>query len=71
MRLRGSMRLALALGIGQIAIGVANVLTGIPVELTGLHSALAAGLVLTLTHALHAAWSDGAQHARRLRCGDA
>jgi cytochrome c oxidase assembly protein subunit 15 len=60
-QLRGSMALALILGIGQIAVGAASVLSGIPVELTGLHTALAGGLVLTLTHALRAAWSDGAQ----------
>lgn len=58
--LRGSMALALVLGIGQIAVGVANVLSGIPIELTGLHTALAGGLVLTLTHALYTAWSQGA-----------
>lgn len=59
-RLRSSTALALTLGIGQIAVGAANVLAGIPVELTGLHTALAGGLVLTLTYALRAAWSDGA-----------
>jgi hypothetical protein len=36
------------------------VLAGIPAELTGLHTALAGGLVLTLTYALRAAWWDGA-----------
>jgi cytochrome c oxidase assembly protein subunit 15 len=61
--LRGSMALALVLGIGQIAVGVANVLSGIPIELTGLHTALAGGLVLTLTHALYTAWSGGAPRA--------
>ena len=62
-RLQGTTKLALALGMGQIAVGVANVLLGIPIELTGLHSALAGALVLTLTVALHAAWSDGAARA--------
>jgi cytochrome c oxidase assembly protein subunit 15 len=62
-RLRSSMALALALGIGQIAVGAANVLTGIPVVLTGLHTAFAGGLVLTLTHALRTAWSEGAPRA--------
>lgn len=40
---------ALVLGLCQTGVGIANVLTGIPVELTGLHSALAAALVLTLS----------------------
>ena len=44
--------IALALGLAQVAVGVANVLTGIPVEVTGLHSALAAGLVLVATLAV-------------------
>jgi cytochrome c oxidase assembly protein subunit 15 len=62
-RLRNSTKLALALGMGQIAVGAANVLLEIPIELTGLHSALAGALVLTLTFALRAAWSDGAARA--------
>jgi cytochrome c oxidase assembly protein subunit 15 len=48
--------LALALGLAQLVVGVANVKLGIPVEVTGLHSALAAALVLTLGWSLHAAW---------------
>ena len=40
-------QLAAALGVVQVVVGIANVLAGIPVELTGLHSALAAALVLT------------------------
>jgi len=46
--------LALLLGIGalQIAVGVANVTRGLPQEITGLHTALAAALVLTLTLAV-------------------
>ena len=41
--------LALGLALLQVVVGVANVLLGLPVEVTGLHSALAAALVLTLT----------------------
>ena len=37
-------------------MGVANGVLGIPVELTGLHSALAAALVLTLALAVREAW---------------
>ena len=54
-RLPGLQRLtvaALGLGLAQVVVGVANVLLGIPIELTGLHSALAAALVLTLTLAV-------------------
>jgi cytochrome c oxidase assembly protein subunit 15 len=54
--LRGLARLALGLGLVQIAVGVANVLLHLPVEVTGLHSALAAGLVLALTAAAREAW---------------
>jgi cytochrome c oxidase assembly protein subunit 15 len=56
-RLRGATALAFALGILQGAIGVANVSNGIPIELTGLHTALAAALVLTVAFALQEAWS--------------
>jgi heme A synthase len=49
-------RLALGLGLAQVAVGVANVLLHLPVEVTGLHSALAAGLVLALTAAAREAW---------------
>ena len=56
--------LALALGSLQLAVGVANVLLRIPVELTGLHSALAAALVLTLAAAHHAG-GGGVHRARR------
>lgn len=48
--------LAAGLGTAQAAAGVANVLLGIPVEVTGLHSALAAALVLTVTLATREAW---------------
>ena len=60
---RGSPRLArwtrAAEGIAflQILVGIANVLWKIPVEITGLHSALAAALVLTATGAAHAAFA--------------
>lgn len=43
---------ALALGLCEVAVGIANVTLGIPVEVTGLHSLLAAALVLTLTLAV-------------------
>jgi len=56
-RLRGVTALAFALGILQGAIGIANVSNGIPIELTGLHTALAAALVLTVVFALREAWS--------------
>ena len=49
--------LALLLGCAQVAVGIANVLLAIPIEVTALHSALAAGLVLTLGAAARAAWA--------------
>jgi cytochrome c oxidase assembly protein subunit 15 len=55
-QLRGATALAFALGILQAAVGIASVSNGIPVELTGLHTALAAALVLTVVFALHEAW---------------
>ena len=55
-RLARWTRAAEGIAAAQVAVGIANVLTGIPVELTGLHSALAAALVLTMTGAAHAAW---------------
>lgn len=51
--------LALALAFAQIAAGVANVRLGLPVEVTGLHSGLAALLVLTLTASLHESFRKG------------
>lgn len=60
---RGSPRLArwtrAAEGIAflQVLVGIANVLLKLPVEVTGLHSALAAALVLCATGAAHSAWS--------------
>jgi cytochrome c oxidase assembly protein subunit 15 len=47
--LRKLTALALVFGLGEVAAGIANVLLGIPAEITGLHTALAAALVLTLT----------------------
>jgi heme A synthase len=44
--LRGLTALAALLGVAQVLVGIANVLLAIPVEVTGLHSALAAALVL-------------------------
>jgi len=52
--LRGPAAAAVALGTLQLGVGVANVWLGIPVEVTGLHSALAAALVLTWTLAVRA-----------------
>ncbi len=51
-----AVRLALGLGVLQVAVGAANVLLRLPIEVTGLHSALATGLVLSLTWAARAAW---------------
>jgi heme A synthase len=50
--------LALALGVAQLAAGVANVLLSIPVEVTGLHSLLAALLVLATTASFHEAFRN-------------
>jgi heme A synthase len=50
--------LALALGVAQMAAGVANVLLSIPVEVTGLHSLLAALLVLATTASFHEAFRN-------------
>ena len=54
--LRGPTRLALLLVLAQLAVGVANVLLALRVEVTGLHSALAAALVLALAWAAREAW---------------
>lgn len=56
--LRRLTALALLLGCTQVAVGIANVLLAIPVEITALHSALAAGLVLTLTASVRSAWAQ-------------
>lgn len=50
--LRGLTLIAAALVVVQVAVGVGNVLLALPVEVTGLHSALAAALVLTLAAAV-------------------
>lgn len=56
-------RVALGIGVAQVAVGVANVLLRIPVEVTGAHSALAALLVLTVALALRQAWRRPAEPA--------
>ena len=58
-RLGGLLRTALAVAVAQVAVGVANVLLRLPVEVTGLHSALAAGLVLCVALCVAEAWSAG------------
>ena len=55
--------LALGLGVCEALVGISNVLLGIPVEITGLHSALAAALVLTLTLAVRDVCARGAETA--------
>ena len=64
-RLARWTRAAEGLAAAQVAVGIANVLWKIPVELTGLHSALAAALVLCATGAAHAAWGNAKPLARR------
>ncbi len=53
--LRGPLALLVGLLAAQVVIGIANVRLAIPVEITGLHSALAAALVLTTTVLVHRA----------------
>ena len=53
---RGLASCAALLGLVQLLVGIANVLLGVPVEVTGLHSLLAALLVLTTATAVRAAW---------------
>lgn len=55
--LRRPTTIVLGIGLIQVGVGIANVLTGIPVEITGLHSALAAAIVLTTSFTMRAAWS--------------
>jgi cytochrome c oxidase assembly protein subunit 15 len=50
-----ALGLAAALGGAQVVVGILNVRLGLPVEITGLHSALAAALVLSLAAAAFAA----------------
>jgi heme A synthase len=54
---------AAALGVCQLGVGVANVWLRLPVEVTGLHSALAAALVLTLAAAARQGWARPAPRA--------
>ena len=74
---RGPTRLARLLAaasglvVAQIAVGVANVLLRLPVEVTGAHSALAAGLIATMTLALREVWRDGFNSDSRDRDGTA
>jgi cytochrome c oxidase assembly protein subunit 15 len=56
--LRSLVATALLLVLAQIGVGVANVLLRLPVEVTGLHSALAAVLVLTLAFSLATACEE-------------
>ena len=55
-QLRGLLAAILALVLAQLTVGVANVWLRLPVEVTGLHSALAAALVLTVSLALARCW---------------
>lgn len=50
------LRWAAGLALVQVALGVTNVLLGLPAEITGLHSAVSAGIVLSVTAALREAW---------------
>jgi len=52
------------LGTLQIVVGISNVLLGIPVEVTGLHSLLAALLILTMAATLHTALERNPRDAR-------
>jgi cytochrome c oxidase assembly protein subunit 15 len=58
--LRRLTGLALALGLGEVLAGIANVWLRTPAEITGLHTGLAAALVLTLTLALRDAFTRAA-----------
>ena len=59
--LSGLTLLAAILVVLQIVVGIVNVRFVIPVEVTGLHTGLAAALVLTLTLCVHTAWRRGAR----------
>jgi heme A synthase len=59
--LRRPTTVVLGIGIIQVLVGIANVLFGVPVEVTGLHSALAAGIVLATTFSMRAAWTRGVE----------
>jgi cytochrome c oxidase assembly protein subunit 15 len=58
--LRRFLTFLLTISIAQILVGIANVLLGLPQEITGLHTALAAALVLTLTLAVRDLYSRSA-----------
>jgi heme A synthase len=60
--LRRFTALALAFGLAEVSVGVANVLLGLPAEVTGLHTGLAAGLVLVLTLGLRDIFTRTAVH---------
>ena len=51
---------ALGLATTQIVVGIVNVLLQLPVEVTAIHSALAAGLVLSVSLAVREVWWLGA-----------
>ncbi len=57
--LRRPTTVLLGIGLIQVSVGIANVLAGVPVEVTGMHSALAAGIVLTTGFTMRTAWSRG------------
>lgn len=54
---RGRTALAAGLGLAQLVVGVLNVVLGIPIEVTGLHSAIAAGLILCVAASLAACYN--------------
>ena len=59
-RLRSLLWGGVAVGLGQMLVGIANVLLRLPMEVTGLHSALAALLVLGVTLAVREAFRRAA-----------
>jgi len=72
-RVRGLAGLALlAFGLAtlQVLVGIANVLSGLPVEVTGLHSLLAALLVLTVAATLRRGFGPAAPVARVFAGGE-
>jgi cytochrome c oxidase assembly protein subunit 15 len=62
--LRRISAVALGLVTAQIVVGIVNVWLRLPVEVTALHSALAAGLVLSVSLAVREAWSLGPASGR-------
>lgn len=66
--------LATALVVVQIVVGVANVLLGLPIPVTGLHTALAAGIVLStglLAREVISCWSLAPGAVSRARVAEA